>query len=261
MTRWQLLVDQRESCKLELVAALGESACQIVQLPLGDFVYSLNGESVFVIERKTHADWLQSIKDGRYHEQKNRLLQHHSTQQILYLLEGNSLPPSRKKKSTLLLGASASPLFSAILNTMFRDQLHVYQTYSACETVQFLLDLFGKFRKCHAPADLFGAKPSSDLCVVTSQAPTIRKKDQVQPKHIFAAQLCCLPGISDGIAMALVEQHFPSCVQFLKSLQLQKDPKQYLESLEIVIGNGGRKRKLGKVAHALVEFYLVEPTS
>ena len=43
-------------------------------LDLGDIIFKKNGKMVILIERKTFSDLSSSIKDGRYKEQKNRIL-------------------------------------------------------------------------------------------------------------------------------------------------------------------------------------------
>ena len=42
-------------------------------LDLGDILIKYNNETKFIFERKTIRDLSDSIKDGRYHEQKQRL--------------------------------------------------------------------------------------------------------------------------------------------------------------------------------------------
>ena len=43
-------------------------------LDIGDILCYINDELKLIIERKTITDLYSSIKDGRYHEQKTRLL-------------------------------------------------------------------------------------------------------------------------------------------------------------------------------------------
>ena len=63
-------------------------------LDLGDIIFKKNGKMVILIERKTFSDLSSSIKDGRYKEQKNRIL--------------NSISPSIRKTSRAHSYATAS---------------------------------------------------------------------------------------------------------------------------------------------------------
>ena len=57
-------------------------------LNLGDIVITHNDKQVIVIERKTTNDLDCSIKDGRYREQKYRLLNlQKENVQVLYLID------------------------------------------------------------------------------------------------------------------------------------------------------------------------------
>ena len=82
-----------------------------------------------LIERKSYKDLSSSIKDGRYKEQKNRIL-HSIPSNIrkIYLLEGNAKEFKLPK----------SVLQGTILNTILRDNLHVYFTKNINETVEWI---------------------------------------------------------------------------------------------------------------------------
>lgn len=102
-----LKIDIRESdliakCQ-ELVSAVGSPWKEIVVksevLPLGDiFVYESTTEQSdhILIERKTVADLMASIRDGRYEEQSYRLIHsnEHHPHNIVYLIEGNATKSS-----------------------------------------------------------------------------------------------------------------------------------------------------------------------
>ena len=62
---------------------------KVEKLPLGDVIFQWNGKDIWVIERKEITDLAHSIKDGRFREQKIRLLSNYKPSQILYLIEGN----------------------------------------------------------------------------------------------------------------------------------------------------------------------------
>ena len=78
----KVIVDEREHDlydKLDILMCMQTRAgCVDLSkevLPIGDVLIQTNeGKDVLIIERKTFADLLSSIKDGRYEEQSYRLL-------------------------------------------------------------------------------------------------------------------------------------------------------------------------------------------
>ena len=69
-----LIIDNREKHLIELLKKrYPELVFSIQQLDIGDIHVLYKGILVVVIERKTIADLIASIKDGRYREQKLRL--------------------------------------------------------------------------------------------------------------------------------------------------------------------------------------------
>jgi ERCC4-type nuclease len=86
-----LLIDTRER---ELIIKLASSPHLVKSLPVGDIWIGLSGEVLHVggliVERKTVADLEASIMDGRYREQRTRLLSHCQLNgyRPLYIIEG-----------------------------------------------------------------------------------------------------------------------------------------------------------------------------
>ena len=73
--------------------------------------------NLVIIERKTYDDLSTSIKDGRYKEQKNRILNSVSNNiRKVYLLEGN--------KNDFKLPTNV--LEGTIINTIVRDNIHIF---------------------------------------------------------------------------------------------------------------------------------------
>ena len=70
------------------------------QLELGD-IRIISDNIDFIYERKTMNDLLSSIKDGRYKEQKHRLLSNHKN--INYIIEGSDIISSNNHHSQSIL--------------------------------------------------------------------------------------------------------------------------------------------------------------
>ena len=116
MVSVSLILDNREK---DLKSAFPDA--EYKNLDLGDIQININkddgtSELFLLIERKTMKDLISSVNDGRYREQKKRLLDSNiPNQKIMYLLEGyiDDIPGHMKT------------LFGMIINTLFRDKLQI----------------------------------------------------------------------------------------------------------------------------------------
>ena len=91
-TNYVLKIDNREK---DLIPIFQKNNIPFVNenLEIGDILISDDaGNTLIIIERKKYADLSASIKDGRYKEQKERLL-HSLSRNVrkIYLLEGTDL--------------------------------------------------------------------------------------------------------------------------------------------------------------------------
>jgi len=122
-----MIIDDREHDLIRRLQLEGESFT-VERLPLGDIKIENNG-SLAIIERKRCDDFASSISDGRWREQKARLMS--SGAIVIYLIEGS------------LYGQSVKPevLSSAIWNTMLRDKIWVIQTRGLEDTSMHLKQL------------------------------------------------------------------------------------------------------------------------
>ena len=77
-----IIIDSHE-CKLRQHYN-SHSHITFSQLDIGDIILYKNKTPILFIERKTLADLYSSVKDGRWREQKARLLSHCAPHQILY---------------------------------------------------------------------------------------------------------------------------------------------------------------------------------
>ena len=84
-----LILDVRESRLGEALTAL-QVPYTTAALDVGDFlIQNMEGEPLLVAERKSHADFAASNADGRYREQRARLMAvRGSGVAVLYILEG-----------------------------------------------------------------------------------------------------------------------------------------------------------------------------
>ena len=88
----ELIIDNRETIKNYFIEKKNQNNYEWVtfqNLDLGDYLFKYNNQPILIIERKTIEDLASSIKDGRYREQKTRLLNTYNKKNILYLIEGD----------------------------------------------------------------------------------------------------------------------------------------------------------------------------
>lgn len=170
-------------------------------LPVGDIWIGLSGENVvpggLIIERKAIADLEASIKDGRYREQRLRLLTHcqETGARPLYIIEGQIDRPNVGR-------FSGNTLRKFLHRLQIRYGVAVIQTDSLEGTAnicQVLLDQLQNDRAVFVKED--GSKKDYASSV------TINKRGNKEDPKVFASvvlQQC--PGVSAAIAKAILEK-------------------------------------------------------
>ena len=183
-----------------LSSALGDTAVVRRRLDVGDVLLqhaAPEGERAVTIERKTWLDLHKSLIDGRYAEQKARLLAADGTQStIVYVIEGSlrgwwgtasphsSIPNSR--------------LEAALLKTEMRDGIHVLRSKDTDHTAQLILYI----HKEQQAGTLFTPPKSHEYaeCISLSK----RKRDNMDPATTWQVMLTAVPGMSANKAKAVV---------------------------------------------------------
>ena len=108
-------------------------------LDLGDIIFKKNGEIIILIERKTLGDLSSSIKDGRYKEQKIRILNSISPSvRKIYLIEGKDMKCFKLPHNTFN---------SIIIHTIIRDNIHVKRTDNLNGSGNFIIDINNRINK------------------------------------------------------------------------------------------------------------------
>lgn len=185
---------------------------QTDQLDLADIHISFK-DRLLVFERKTVSDLLSSIKDGRYKEQKARLLSNISPNDITYIIEGDNILSSNNNNQNILSGVYT--------HSMYRDGIHIVFTKNVIETVTYLLilsmkiiDNCSKFIK-NINNDIENDK-EPELYVNNCKLKS-KKICNIDTKTCYIMQLSQIPFISVVIAKNIVEK-YPTLRTFLKAL-------------------------------------------
>lgn len=201
---YEIVLDNREH---KLIDFFSDS--KVSQLDIGDILYvnTDSNETVCIIERKTLDDLSSSIIDGRYKEQKQRLLA--SGIKVIYIIEGLAKNSHGVKYSTLQ---------SAILNMQLRDNITVIKTKNIEETSHIIVMLKDKLQFLS----------SSPLDEIKSYNPCIssKKKNNISKELVFENQLACIPGISSKTAKDILHIYPTLKSLILKYHQLTSDKER-----------------------------------
>ena len=215
-----IAVDDREHALIERLRA-EKAEFEVRHLPLGDVMIENNGVTA-LIERKRADDFAASISDGRWREQKARLLK--SGCVVIYIIEGSLHGQSKP----------ATTLSSAMWNTMLRDNINVLQTRGVEDTSLHLQVLAKKIG-----VDIKGG--GSGMRSLLSK----RKRKQ---DNAFQLMLMAL-GLSEKISAALVGRYPTLCD--LQS-QLRSSPKA-LRQIQVT-----SNRRIGPATIKLLQVHLQE---
>ena len=199
---FEIVVDTRER---ELPNALGKIGCsnlKIEPLDTGDIEVWIDGKRVLVVERKTLSDLAASVKDGRYAEQKARMLASvtgHDAM-IMYAIEVGSFATAfafdeRMKQN--IGGIPATTLQSCVVSMLL--DARVVMTRDVSDTAAFVLRVARRLVKRHAPT-------SYAECAAVASIVSSKKRDNLDPVACFRHQMVQLPGVSVKLAGVLCDR-------------------------------------------------------
>ena len=241
-----LRIDNREVFRDRLSTSVrrldANASVSIEVLPVGDFLFEWDGQPILAIERKTLADYAQSIRDGRHREQKRRLFETYGRQRVLFIIEGDL---TESGYSSRFSKVSVDTLVSSMVNTILRDQMHVFHTASDHETIEFLTLVYKKLAKgiefisepsiCNRDPASADAQPLTEYQYDPSK--TV-KSSQLTPKRVFQLMLNTIQGVSDKVSERIVSKHtsMTDLISHLQSFDTYNETVAYIETI-----GGGRK--------------------
>ncbi len=165
-------------------------------LPMGDFHFQEN-EYELLVERKTWHDLHQSIRDGRFREQRSRLLEWRSScQKFMYWIEG-SFP---KEMTTE---------YSTSLRLMVGYDIPVLFFTSIEETIDYL-----KYLLCQNNLTALFRTRSTEQDQLASRTRTMKKKNYMDSKLFLMETLCQIRGVSHGMVEALLGEEICTLEDF-----------------------------------------------
>jgi crossover junction endonuclease MUS81 len=238
-----IVIDYREKRLIQLLTE--KNIEHIVQnLEIGDIhLYNssiINNSSipVLIIERKEIKDLAASILDGRWREQKLRLLEATKMgSQIIYLIEGwnsnNNIDQFTLKRIPLLT------LHGALINTIVRDKLYIYKVENIEETVNIIIKFYDSIKKNKIIIKNKSNETEHFNTHSWTSTVKINKKDNYTTKNCYINQLKCIPKVSDKIANIIVE-NFPTMKDLINAFE--KNGENLLIDLK------SDTRKIGKTS-------------
>jgi ERCC4-type nuclease len=191
-----IIVDDREHGLRRLFRS---ATYTVVHLPVGDIWIGLQAEDQqpakggLIIERKSAADLEASILDGRYREQRARLLAFCQDKGAhpMYIIEGDlDRFNARLKKPALL---------KHITRLQLRYHIPVFQTACIEETSELCYTLLEQWE-----SDPTTFEQPATLTYVETRG-TTRQENSDDPKVFAVGVLSCCRGVSPAAAQAVLE--------------------------------------------------------
>ena len=251
----ELIYDSRELKLKELLEENKNDTIQLSEkyLDLGDIIFKKDNEEILVIERKTLCDLYSSIQDGRYKEQKIRLMSNYSREKIVYIIEGTISSQNSK-----FFKNSKSITDGALLNMAFRDNITIIRTKDINDTCNILY-LIGK--KIIKNPEFFSVDSSSSNTSNTSSISyldtvKVAKKDNMTASLCNIIQLSQIPGVSKFMAQTIIEKYgsisnlICDYQNFDSGESNETDKEDLLKNIEL------KSRKLGPTLSKRIYNYL-----
>jgi len=244
----KLLVDNREPKALKefLGVRVKEKDIEIGNLNIGDFIIKNdNDETVMIFERKSIADLIASIKDGRYNEQSFRLSQFPlNNHNIYYIIEGNLTDFIAKNNEQ-----TRKMVFSAMFSISYTKGFSLLHGNGWLDTAEFLIRFMERWNK-GVPSLTNPDSANNNVLTKTenteleyanqpaySDALKTSKKSNITKDNIGEIMLAQIPGLSMNVAQSLMVKY-----KTIKNLinELEKD-ENCLDDFQVACKNGMRK--------------------
>lgn len=194
----KIVFDKRETGLINLLKEIDTTDINWGEemLDIGDVhIYNENNDIEYLIERKTLSDVISSIIDGRYKNQKTRILESIDKDKFIYLIEMNTY---NKKYEKMINGF--------VLNNIFRDNITILYSYNLKHSLDVILLLFNKLKYKEF------LKEKSKIEFVSS------KKSSLIMNNKLRAILTTIPKVSIEKSKA-IEKHYTRLIDLIEDLK------------------------------------------
>jgi ERCC4-type nuclease len=234
-------IDYREKLLLRLAPTIKELTPPVGDIWIGDLSGSELLAGGVIIERKTVSDLEASILDGRYSEQRGRLLAYANQHKVAigYIIEGHVVDGR----------LASSALLKHITRLQFHHRIPVIQTSSAQDTLRIVTLIEEQWV---SDKGQFSWQSGSG-CLTTPVAVSYVKSACRDTSDAFLiGVLTQCRGISESLARIIVAQHS----------SLEKLLTVSSTDLAVIADPSNPKRKVGKaVAERLYGLLHIAPTT
>jgi ERCC4-type nuclease len=198
-------IDFRETELYELVKGMEGATVDSISLEVGDIMICNGEEPLLVLERKTFADLASSNRDGRYREQRARLLSMRGQGIVIgYLLEvggGWSADLGRVWPGKI----PETTLASLVLRLQLRYGIPVVESKDANVSAALIRQLV---RMVAADVDVFKSVATGDATAVAAaytEVLSAQKSANRNLKRVAAGMLCAVPGCGGKMSESIMD--------------------------------------------------------
>jgi len=175
----------------------------------------------YIFERKTINDLISSIHDGRYREQKARMIDNYDNKRITYIIEGDDILSSKTYNKSKVLQ-------STYLNILFRDNIRLIFTKNVNETATLILSLSIKIIE---NPEKFNNISNNNTTYTDHLKLKKKKIENIDEKTCYLMQLSQIPYISNTIAKN-ISNIYPSMTSLILALNEVDDKNKELCKIE-----------------------------
>jgi ERCC4-type nuclease len=256
-----LVVDIRERSLLVALATMTSDVADVLDattvtsrvLDVGDVEIRIGDACALVVERKTVPDLIASMRDGRWSEQKRRMMDTAGKERVAYVIEGAGSLAWDCDKERCINGMPASRVQGALTSLLLGHRVPVVFTRDVADTAAFL----------RRAATFLSTPPkgsSGGYAGAACRASAVRakKRDNVDARQCYLQQLCQVPGVSYCLATAIADLDggvaFGSMRALIGTLEALPTHKARLAALQ-------RVPKVGKTLAERITFSLGMPAA
>ena len=245
MTVPECILDNREQRLAVELTRLGVPY-KMAALDVGDFlIQTAEGEPLLVAERKSFADFAASNNDGRYREQRARLMATRGQGvAVLYILEGTWSPTVDR---TFCNGRTTENTLQRLTTRLIlRYGMPVLASASLTETARWcqrLLEQLTADPSVFQPETGLAAETAAAMATYTATFSTVKKGNK-DAAGVALAMLSAIPGLGEKRVSALLEQKSVASLVGMDSIAIAA----------LVVGGKRLGEKLAKTIYDTLHF-------
>lgn len=207
-----LIIDMRERGLMTELTTLNV-AFTSGNLDVGDILIQAGGEPLLVAERKSHADFAASLADGRYREQRARLMATRGQGiAVLYILEGTWSAHVDRQFHANVTETQLQRLTSRLILRYGMPVLHTQSIRETAQWCQRLTDQLQADPEVFHPEKGLAAETAGAMATYTATFSTVKKGNK-DVGGVAVGMLSATPGLgAKRVSALLAEQSIADLV-------------------------------------------------